>query len=107
MEQATVFPSAEKDAQLWALAKKRAAFKYHMINYLVVNAFLWALWYFAGSNNSYGRQIPWPVYPMLGWGIGLCFHYVGAYVFPGQDQVELEYRKLVEQIEVKRTNKNL
>jgi hypothetical protein len=31
---------------------------------------------------------------MLGWGIGVFFHYMGAYVYPKDNSVEREYQKL-------------
>jgi 2TM domain len=85
----------EKDPLLWELAKKRAGFKKSLATYLIVNSFLWILWYF--TNNNYNRneyQIPWPIWPMLGWGIGLAFQYIGAYVSPKSISVENEYQKL-------------
>jgi hypothetical protein len=34
---------------------------------------------------------------MVGWGIGLFFHWMGAYVFPRENSVEREYEKLKQQ----------
>jgi hypothetical protein len=31
---------------------------------------------------------------MLGWGIGLLSHYIGAFVYPKEDAVQREYEKL-------------
>jgi hypothetical protein len=31
----------------------------------------------------------------MGWGIGLLFHFLGAFVFPGRSGVEKEYDKLM------------
>lgn len=84
-----------KDPVLWEVAQKRASFKSHLVSYLIVNSFLWALWYFTGrhSDNSW-NELPWPVWPTLGWGIGLGFHFAGAYIFPQTNSVEKEYEKL-------------
>jgi hypothetical protein len=30
----------------------------------------------------------------MGWGIGLVFHYLAAYVYPSENLVEKEYEKL-------------
>jgi hypothetical protein len=87
------FSPQGRDPQLWHLAQKRASFKKHFVTYLIINAFLWLLWYFTGA-ETYGRGIPWPVWPTFGWGIGLLFHYMGAYVTTGSDAVEKEYQKL-------------
>jgi hypothetical protein len=82
-----------KDAQLWHLAQRRASFKRHQAVYVIMNVFFWALWWFTGGSD-YNEGLPWPVWPMLGWGIGLGFHYVGAYVTPADHSVEKEYDKL-------------
>ena len=85
-----------KDAELWKLAQARSSFKSHLSTYLVMSLFFWIIWYFSGG-TTYNRGIPWPVWPMFGWGIGVFFHYLGAYVRPGQNNVEKEYQKLVQQ----------
>ena len=84
----------QKDPQLWELAKKRASFKTHLSTYFVMNAFFWAVWYLTGRNNYGNGSWPWPVWSMLGWGIGLAFHYVRAYVAPKENLAEKEYEKL-------------
>jgi hypothetical protein len=84
-----------KDPELWDLAQRRASFKSHLLTYLIVNAFLWGIWYFSMPHqNDLRHSYPWPIWPTLGWGIGLAFHYVGAYVFPKSNSVENEYEKL-------------
>lgn len=83
-----------KDPELWELAQKRASFKSHLTVYIVMNIFFWLLWYFTGQKYSEGTRLPWPVWPNLFWGIGLIFHYLGAYVFPKSNSVEREYQKL-------------
>lgn len=83
-----------KDPQLWGIAKRRALFKRHLSVYLVMNVFFWALWFIMGR-RTYGTDgVPWPVWPMLGWGIGLAFHFFGAYVANEHASIEKEYRKL-------------
>jgi hypothetical protein len=84
----------EKDPHLWEIAKKRASFKYNVATYVVVNIFLWAIWWFTGSRSYGDHHLPWPVWPTFGWGIGLVFHYLGAYVFSREDGAEKEYEKL-------------
>jgi len=88
-------PPPDKDPQLWHTAQRRASFKYHLGTYIVVNAFFWVIWYFTRekySDQDYGW--PWPIWPMIGWGIGLLFHFFGAYVYPKSNAVEREYEKL-------------
>jgi hypothetical protein len=38
--------------------------------------------------------VPWPIFPMLGWGIGILFSFLNAYVFTSKDSVTREYEKL-------------
>jgi hypothetical protein len=83
----------EKDPHLWQIAQKRASFKSHLATYVVVNALLWFFWFSSGSNSFTRGGVPWPVWPMAGWGIGLIFNYINAYVQTG-DMVEREYEKL-------------
>ncbi|HEX2607296.1 MAG TPA: 2TM domain-containing protein [Flavisolibacter sp.] len=82
----------DKDPLLWQLAQRRAAFKRHLTSYVIINLFLWILWYFTGG-KTYGSGVPWPVWPTLGWGIGIAFSYAGAYLSNGST-VEREYDKL-------------
>lgn len=89
-------PPPDKDPQLWHIAQKRVSFKYYVGTYIVINAFFWILWYFSGQQSS-PEGWPWPVWPMIGWGIGLFFHWMGAYVFPRENTVEREYEKLKHQ----------
>jgi 2TM domain len=78
-----------RDPQLWELAKKRAGFKNHLYTYLLVNAFLWILYFITNDgDNNY-----WPIWTTLGWGVGLAFNYVNAYVRP-INSAEAEYEKL-------------
>jgi 2TM domain len=78
----------EKDAELWQLAKARADFKTHLASYLIVNGMLWLLWLFTSGTHSH----PWPIWPTMGWGIGLLFNYLAVYKFT--NSIEKEYEKL-------------
>lgn len=94
MNQYTTPP--DKDPHLWQIAQRRASFKYHFAVYIVVNLFFWILWFITDSRDA-GREDgswPWPIWPLIGWGIGVIFHYLGAYVLPKENTVEKEYEKL-------------
>jgi hypothetical protein len=86
-------PPADRDPKLWEIAQKRASFKKNLITYLIVNAFLWGIWYFTNGRHSHDGW-PWPIWPTVGWGIGLLFHFFGAYVYPETNSVEREYDRL-------------
>jgi hypothetical protein len=56
----------------WAQARQRVAarraFSAHLVVYVVVNAALVAIWAITGAGYF------WPVWSLLGWGIGLALH---------------------------------
>jgi hypothetical protein len=81
-----------QDRALWEIAKRRASFKRHLLSYVVVIGFLWAIWALGGKHND--SRFPWPIWATLGWGIGIVFHYLGAYAFPREMSVEKEFEKL-------------
>lgn len=83
----------DKDPQLWDLARRRASFKTHLAIYIIVNLFLWGVWYFTDGERR--GLAPWPVWGTFGWGIGVAFHYIGAYVTPNSNSVDKEYEKLM------------
>ncbi len=99
--------TAQKDEKLWKLAKRRAAFKRHLISYILVNSFLWAIWFFSGYVwNNYdndggfgmhhsGLHFPWPVFVMFFWGIGLVFDFINSYLGFKDTLEEKEYQKLM------------
>lgn len=83
-----------KDPELWEIAQKRVSFKSHLTVYVILNILFWLLWYFTGHKHSDSNGLPWPVWPTFGWGIGLFFHYMGAYINPKTYSIEREYQKL-------------
>lgn len=82
-----------RDRELWKIAKKRVDFKRHLATYLIINTMFWLLWALSDGKDG-DSGFPWPVWPMLGWGIGLAFSYLGAYVFTKNTAIEKEYQKL-------------
>jgi hypothetical protein len=84
-----------KDPDLWRIAQARASFKKNLTAYLVMSVVFWIIWYFTGG-RYYTTGLPWPVWPMFGWGIGLFFHYWGAYQAPKSNTAEQEYQKLTQ-----------
>ena len=92
--------TTDRDPHLWKQAKARVGFRMHLRSYLIVNAGLWLIWAissFAFGSSVY-RVFPWPIFAMVGWGIGLASHYI--HVYRGGDErsvLEEEYQKLVNQ----------
>ena len=88
----------DKDPQLWRMAQKRAQFKKHLTTYIIINGFFWVIWFIGDfmqfGNEHYGSSYPWPIWPMLGWGIGLAFNYFEAYHGDKNTLADREYEKL-------------
>ena len=85
--------SSLTDTQLRQLAHKRVEFRTHLVVYIVINTSLWIIWYATGGNY------PWPVWPLVGWGIGLFFHYVFDYRSSSIFSEQEEYERLKKQME--------
>lgn len=83
-----------KDELLWKQARRRVTFKRNLAVYIIVNTFFWALWYFGNTDEVYTSKVPWPIWPMLGWGIGIAMQYYKAYMSDEPNAVEKEYEKL-------------
>jgi len=82
-----------QDDQLHELARarlvKRREFMAHLAAYVFVNAFLLAIWVITGAGFF------WPVFPILGWGIGLFFHGWDTFSAPlSEARIEREVARL-------------
>jgi len=66
----------------------------HALAYVLVNLFLNAIWLLVMPGGFY-----WPMFPLLGWGIGLAFHIWDVYgpTRPTPEQIEREMRRLSRQ----------
>lgn len=86
-----------RDEILWKKAKKRASFRYHALIYFIIILFFWTMYYISIRTGDKPVQeragVPWPLWPMLGWGIALFFHYMAAYSNK-ETLAEKEYHKL-------------
>lgn len=65
--------------------KAKKAFYQHLMSYAIVNSFLFIL------NMITSPGYLWFVFPMLGWGVGLAFHYVDVFGIPGFDILSKEW----------------
>src|SRR5262245_18314696 len=54
--------------------RKKRGLTAHLITYLSVNLLLVGIWY------ATGHGFFWPVFPILGWGIGVAFNIWDVYV---------------------------
>lgn len=69
-------PDDELRARAEARVKAREDFRIHLLIYVLVNAFLWAIWF---TTDRPGGAVPWPAFASLGWGIGLVAHWWTVY----------------------------
>lgn len=80
----------QKDEQLWQVAKARVAFRWSLMSYFLLNGFLVGVWFFASGPRSYF----WPMWSMLGWGVGIAFQYFQAYHGNKATSTQEEFEKL-------------
>lgn len=64
--------------QAMARLHKRREFTDHLTVFVVVNAVIWAVWLVIGL--SAGSWWPWPIFPTIGWGLGLILHAWDVYL---------------------------
>ncbi len=67
--------------------KERKDFYQHLMSYAIVNTFLFAL------NIITSPGYLWFVFPLMGWGVGLAFHYVSVFGIPGFDILSKEWEE--------------
>jgi polyferredoxin len=65
--------------------KKKRDFRAHLLVYAMVNAFLVAIWALTG------QHFLWPVFPIVGWGIGVVMN--AWDVYRGDEFSEDEIRR--------------
>jgi hypothetical protein len=67
--------STESDLRQEAIRrlKKKRDFRAHLVSYVLVNALLVVIWAVTSSGFF------WPIFPLVGWGIGLAFNAWDAY----------------------------
>jgi hypothetical protein len=70
--------------------RRRLDFKAHLFAFFVVNGVIVAIWALTGSGFF------WPIFPMLGWGIGVAFNAWDVYLRaePTEEQVLHEMEDL-------------
>src|SRR3954467_3187360 len=59
--------------------KKRRDFKAQLLVYVLVNSVIWGIWLVIALSSGGGNWWPWPIFPTLGWGIGLVLNAWDAY----------------------------
>jgi len=82
----------KQEKKLRRMARSRVEFKQHLMSYLIINAALWAINYI--TQMDHGAIHWWAIWPTLGWGVGLAFHFIFTYIVDENTMVDREYRKL-------------
>jgi 2TM domain-containing protein len=72
--------------------KKRRDFRAHLLVYTLVNAFLVLIWAMTSPDNFF-----WPIFPMVGWGIGVVMNAWDVYV--AQDFTEEEVHREMQRLQ--------
>ena len=81
--------SDELRAQAIAALKKKAELRSHLTAYVVINAMFVGIWAFTG------RHFFWPIFILLGWGVGIILHTVDVYTHgPTEAQIRRQMSKL-------------
>jgi hypothetical protein len=70
--------------------RRKRGMQAHILAYVAVNLFLNAIWLVTTPGGFY-----WPVFPLVGWGIGLVFNIWDVYSGPPtEEQIERETHRL-------------
>jgi hypothetical protein len=71
--------------------KKKRELQAHLLAYMTINAFIIAIW------AATGQGFFWPVFPLLGWGIGVIFHIWDVYRGePTEDEISREMARMTQ-----------
>lgn len=84
-------PSEEEREQALERIEERAAFRWHLLSYVLVMLLLNGIWLATiGPGGFY-----WPIFPMMGWGMGLAFHGAGLYFDrePSEEEITAEVER--------------
>lgn len=74
-----------------ARLRKKHEFLQHATAYLLINLALIGIWLLTTPGGFF-----WPMFPILGWGIGVAFHALDAYspALPTERKIEREMNRL-------------
>ena len=90
MTETTAREAELRDRALTRL-KKRRDFYAHVMVYLLVNAFLVIIWWMTSPGGFF-----WPVFPIVGWGIGVAGNAWDVYARKpfSEDEIRREQERL-------------
>lgn len=91
MSQLPDAPRPDDEARERAITRLRAKgeFKVHLLAFVLVNTFLVVIWAVTGAGFF------WPIFLILGWGIGIVFHAWDVYRGePSEEQIRREIDRM-------------
>ena len=70
--------------------RKKRDLQAHLLAYVLVNLLINAIWLLTGAHFY------WPMFPLLGWGIGIAFHVWDVYQpeTPSEERIRREMQRL-------------
>ncbi|MFX0539989.1 2TM domain-containing protein [Ornithinimicrobium sp. Y1847] len=82
---------AERERALESIEERRG-FYWHALSYLLVMLLLNVIWLVTTGFGSFY----WPIFPMMGWGIGVGLHAAGLFLDrePTEEEIRLETERL-------------
>lgn len=85
--------TTEEVSRQWAQEKAEAryGFRWRAFVYAVINLLLIAIWYYSGPG------FPWFLFSLGEWRIGLIAHYFRAYGSVGEEWIERETERILEE----------
>ena len=97
--EAEIAAEQENEKKLYSKARNRAAFRIHLMIFILVNALFWVIWYFVfretEANDVFFKSV---LFVTIAWLIILIGHHVFVRIF-NSTIVEKELKKIKKEIE--------
>jgi fatty acid desaturase len=86
----------ERRQQAIRRLRAKTGFKVHLVVYLAVNAMLVVVWALTTARLAYPASLFWPIFSIVGWGIGVALHGYFVYRRRGytEEQIQREMTRL-------------
>ena len=81
----------ERDEKLWEIAQRRVTFKVRIFAFIFTSVILWIIWWFTTGRKGDYDSIPWPLWVMIFWDIGIILN---TSQLIKKRAVGMEYKKL-------------